>query len=140
MKKFFVLSLVLAFGLALTGASCTVTDTTPTVDTTPKTTLTLVKDTFSPVDEIAVTYNVVENLKDGAWMGIVPSDTPHGLEEDGDAADIDYKYLNGVASGTLRFSAPTEEDDYDFRIYDTDGAGGIELGYVSFTIIEADEE
>lgn len=91
---------------------------------------------YAAGEEITVTYDIVETLGDGAWIGIVPSDTAHGSEEDGDAADVDWQYLNGSTSGTMTFSAPTEAGDYDIRAYDSEMESGIELGYDTFTVEE----
>lgn len=99
-----------------------------------KTTLTTDKTSYKTSDTIAVTYKIVEPLKDGAWIGIVPSTTKHGLETDGDASDIDWKYLEGSTSGTFSFNAPINTGSYDFRIYDTEYEGGVELGSVTFTV------
>jgi uncharacterized protein YceK len=101
-----------------------------------KTTLTTDKTSYKAGDTIQVTYKIVEPLKTGAWIGIVPSTTKHGLEIDGDAADIDWKYLEGSTAGTFTFNAPANTGSYDFRVYDTENTDGVELGSVTFTVTE----
>jgi len=101
------------------------------------TSITIDKTVYAIGEDITVTYNIIETLKDGAWVGIVPTDTEHGLESDGDAADVDWQYLDGSTSGTMTFTAPDEAGDYDIRAYDTEFEGGVELGdYASFTVTE----
>lgn len=98
------------------------------VDTEEETTITTDETSYKSGDEISVTYDIVGELKDGAWIGIIPASTAHGTEEDGDAADVDWQYLEGSTSGTMTFTAPDEAGDFDIRIYDTEYEGGIELG------------
>lgn len=105
----------------------------------PETEITLDKETYEPGEEMEVEYTVVEDLKSGAWIGIMDSDTPHGDEDDGDAADISWQYLYGDQEATITLYAPWYEGEYDVRIYDTEDAGGVELGYVSFTVEEPEE-
>jgi len=99
--------------------------------------ITIDKTSYAAGEEITVTYDIVETLKDGAWMGLVPSDTKHGLETDGDAADVDWQYLDGSTSGTMTFDAPADAGEYDVRVYDTEYEGGVEIGdYATFTVTE----
>lgn len=81
-----------------------------------------------------VTY---ENKPDGsgAWIGVVPSDTPHN-ENEADAASINYKWLDGFESGNfdgLLLSDNSLSGNYDLRIYSNDN-GGRELACVTFYI------
>lgn len=81
-----------------------------------------------------VTY---ENMPEGsdAWIGVVPSDTPHN-EKEADAANIQYKWLSGFASGSFDgflLSDNSLSGNYDLRIYSNDNGGG-ELASVTFYI------
>lgn len=80
-----------------------------------------------------VTYHNFSN-DNSAWIGIVPSDTPHN-EQDADKADINYISLRNFESGA--FPGITVPDDihgsYDLRIYSSDYHGS-ELACVCFTI------
>ncbi|MGN0583971.1 MAG: leucine-rich repeat protein [Ruminococcus sp.] len=81
-----------------------------------------------------VTY---ENLPSGsdAWIGVVPSDTPHN-ENDADAASIQCKWLSGFESGSFDgflLSDNSLSGNYDLRIYSSDN-GGHEIACVTFYI------
>lgn len=81
-----------------------------------------------------VTY---ENMPEGsdAWIGVVPSDTPHN-EKEADAASIQVKWLSGFASGSFDgflLSDNSLSGNYDLRIYSNDNGGG-ELACVTFYI------
>jgi hypothetical protein len=95
--------------------------------------LTLAKTDFKPGETIQVSFSVPEALPEDAWIGIIPSDKPHGSEEENDQYDIDYQYIGGQTSGTLVFAVPEEAGAYDFRMHDTDD-NGTELTFVSFTV------
>lgn len=105
-----------------------------------KTTVELNKEEYEQGEKISVTYSIVEEIEDSAWIGIVPSDTPHGDEEDGDAADVSYEYLEGDKSGSITLYAPYELGEYDVRIYSADSStAGEELGYATFTVVASEE-
>ena len=93
----------------------------------------LEKTEFRTGEMINVTFQASPVLPEGAWIGIIPSDKPHGSEEENDQYDIDYQYIGGQTSGTLVFAAPEEAGAYDFRMHDTDD-NGTELTFVSFTV------
>ena len=81
-----------------------------------------------------VTY---ENRPEGsdAWIGVVPSDTPHN-EKEADAASIQVKWLSGFESGSFDgflLSDNSLSGNYDLRIYSNDNGGG-ELACVTFYI------
>lgn len=69
-----------------------------------------------------------------AWIGVVPSDTPHN-ELDADRADIAYIALTSFESGSFPgIKVPDGiSGSYDLRIYSNDN-GGRELASVTFTI------
>lgn len=152
LKTFGLILMVLVLCVVVTGCGLTTKTTTNTNKTTTNvnavtttntnaaaiTTITTDKTTYKAGETITVTYKIVEPLKDGAWIGIVPSTTKHGLEEDGDAADIDWKYLDGSKAGTKTFTASglSPAGSYDVRIYDTEFSGGIELGSTTITITQ----
>ena len=101
-------------------------------------TLTLGKTDFQPGEEIQVIFTAPDTLPDDAWVGIIPSDTPHGDEAVNDEFDLTYQYLEGKTSGVLDFVAPDAPGAYDFRLHDTD-AEGKELVAVSFVVIAPEE-
>ena len=85
-----------------------------------------------------VTANVMyENLPENsdAWIGVVPSDTPHN-ELDADSAVVQYQSLSQFESGNFagfELSDNSLSGNYDLRIYANDD-GGKELACVTFYI------
>lgn len=94
--------------------------------------LSISKTTFKPGENIEVTYKT-DATSNTAWIGVIPSSTPHGTEEGNDAADISYVYLDGMASGTKTMQAPSTTGSFDLRLNESD-AGGKELASVSFKV------
>jgi hypothetical protein len=66
-------------------------------------------------------------------VGIIPSDVPHGSEEENDGHDVSYRYLEGKTAGLLTFNVPEEKGSYDVRMHDTDNNGN-EITSVSFQV------
>ncbi|PIV90708.1 hypothetical protein COW46_01010 [Candidatus Gracilibacteria bacterium CG17_big_fil_post_rev_8_21_14_2_50_48_13] len=98
----------------------------------PKNTLTLTKTSFTAGEDIVVTF-ATEATEKTAWIGVIPSATPHGSEETNDKADVSYVYLDGATSGTKTLKAPMTGGSFDLRLNDSD-ANGKELASVSFTV------
>ena len=98
--------------------------------------LTLDQTTFAPGEPISVHYTAEPDLNDTAWIGIVPSNIPHGSEVTNDANDIQYSQLFGQTSGVLTLTAPSQPGAYDVRMNDTDYAweNGNEIASVPFTV------
>lgn len=95
--------------------------------------LQLTKTTFLPGDNIAVTFEVAQPLPNGAWLGIIPSDIPHGSEQTNDEHDVDYQYVAGKTSGVCQFHAPGQSGSFDFRLNDSD-SNGAEIASVTFSV------
>ena len=93
--------------------------------------LTLNKQSFKAGEQIQVSFRAPAGLDRSAWVGIIPSNIPHGDEDLNDAHDITYQYLEGRTSGTLVFAAPTA-GYWDLRMHSTD-TRGVEIASVSFT-------
>jgi hypothetical protein len=91
------------------------------------------KSSYAPGETINVTFSAPAGLPTDAWVGIIPSDVPHGTEAQNDTYDLTYQYLNGMASGTIVFAAPVLPGSYDFRMNDTD-SNGKEIASVTFTV------
>ena len=91
------------------------------------------KETFAPGEEIKVEFEAPPVFGAGAWVGIIPSDIPHGSESKNDEYDIDYHYIEKRVSGTMFFTAPAEAGEYDIRMHDTDNNGN-EIMFVSFEV------
>ncbi|MCX6089138.1 MAG: hypothetical protein NTX88_01925 [Candidatus Atribacteria bacterium] len=91
------------------------------------------KDTYLPNEKIKVQFTAPAQLDSSAWVGIIPSNVPHGDETINDQNDVAYQYLSGKTEGQLVFSAPADPGNYDFRMHNTD-SGGKEIATVSFTV------
>ena len=94
--------------------------------------LTLAKTTYYPGEEIKVNFQASAAWPGNAWIGIIPSNTPHGDEGVNDQNDIAFQYLNGRTQGAMVFQAPGS-GQWDFRMNDTD-AGGKEISHISFKV------
>lgn len=92
--------------------------------------LSLNKQTFARGERIQVGFRAPAGLDRSAWVGIIPSNIPHGNEEVNDAHDVTYQYLEGRTSGTLSFTAPSA-GNWDLRMHSTDSTG-VEIASVSF--------
>ncbi len=97
--------------------------------------LALTRTEYEPWWEIVVTLRAPPGLPNDAWVGIVPSDVPHGDEATNDQHDVGYAYVSGITEGTLRLTAPATPGDYDLRLNEGDD-GGRELASVSFRVVE----
>ena len=98
----------------------------------------LEKTTFAPNEEINVHFTAPASFPSNAWIGLIPSNVPHGDETVNDQNDMDYEYISGRTSGVMTFKAPETAGSYDFRMNDNDNSG-TEVGHVSFTVSYAVE-
>jgi len=92
------------------------------------------KTEYAPGEEITVHFTASKNFDESAWIGIIPSDVPHGSEVENDAHDIAYQYINKQESGTMTFTAPYMPGTFDLRMHDTDNQGK-EVTFVRFTVL-----
>lgn len=88
------------------------------------------KTTYAPGEEIRLTFVSNTPLDGGAWVGVVPSSTPQGLEEYGNAAYLGYAYTGDAQGDILILYAPGEPGSYDLRLYNA----GLELASVSISV------
>ncbi len=98
--------------------------------------MTLDKESYQIEEAIAVTLVINTPLAQDAWVGIVPSETPHGLEMDADAVDITYAYVSDAADGQVTLYAPNTAGSYDIRLFNTDASDGVELASVTISVTE----
>lgn len=94
--------------------------------------LSLNKTSYRVGETIYVTFQASSGMHRSAWIGILPSNIPHGDESVNDQYDITYQYLEGRTSGSLSFVAP-KAGAWDMRMHDNDSAGH-EIGSVSFVV------
>ena len=135
-KLFYLMSFL---GVAVLLAGCTSffekeTVKDEIVEIEEETEITLDKASYEAGEDVIVTYDIVEELDENAWVGIVPSDTVHNSEDAADEVDSDYEYLEGSKSGTKTLMAPSDVGNYDVRIYTSDQTDADELGYASFAV------
>ncbi|MBN2223249.1 MAG: hypothetical protein JW765_01090 [Deltaproteobacteria bacterium] len=122
---------IIALLVALSAAVLFVSACTPSGPAGPS--LAVDKSVYAPGETITVTFSAPAGLPTNAWVGIIPSNVPHGDEAQNDSYDLTYQYLNGMTSGMLVFSAPTVPGSYDFRMHDTD-SNGKEIASITFTV------
>lgn len=135
-----VLGLLSFLGVAALLAGCTSffqEEETTTTEVSEETEITLDKASYETGEEVVVTYEIVEDLGENAWVGIVPADTVHDSEEEADAADTDYEYLEGSKTGSKALTAPLISGSYEVRIYSSDQTDAEELGYAAFTVVNS---
>ena len=113
-----------------------VTNQTAILDTTLDGSMTLAKDSFTVGEAIEISLVINSVVADDAWVGIIPAAVPHGLEAEADAADVSYLYTRDAVDGKLILYAPLEAGNYDVRLFNTDGEGGVELESVPFMVSE----
>ncbi len=97
--------------------------------------LSLTQTKFKTNQPISVTFKVNQKLDKHPWIGIIPSDIPHGDESKNDQHDVSYKYFDNQESGTLEFRTPRKAGKYDFRMHSTDNKG-VEITSISFEVEE----
>ncbi len=99
--------------------------------------LKLDKKVYAPGEIIKVEFKASPDWDENAWIGIIPSDVPHGKEAENDNYDISYQYIKKATSGTFEFVAPNEPGKYDIRMHDSDdGSKGVEIASVTFEVKE----
>ncbi|HSN91193.1 MAG TPA: hypothetical protein VLS93_08180 [Anaeromyxobacteraceae bacterium] len=120
---------LLVGGLAALALACRASSAMDGPEAAPG--LTLERTTFSPGESLRVRFTA-PRYADDAWIGILPSDVPHGSETENDRHDVSYQYLRGRTSGEMVFTAPGR-GRWDLRLHTTD-AGGVETASVSFVV------
>jgi hypothetical protein len=148
-KRTYSISLVLST-LVLAGLACGIPGfNSPTPDPTPEPTptdpnsfegseaveitLELTNTDFRPGDEITVLFTAPSTFAEDAWVGIIPSDIPHGDEEENDLHDLEHQSMGGQVAGILEFTAPETPGSYDMRMFFND-SGGREVASVTFQV------
>jgi outer membrane protein OmpA-like peptidoglycan-associated protein len=101
--------------------------------------LTLPKTALMPGEKVTLSFHVDYPLGPNAWIGIIPSDVPHGSGETNDQHDVNYQYVGDKTEGTMDFQVPDKAGSWDFRLNDRDPDGN-EIGSVTFTVGEIKNE
>jgi len=76
-------------------------------------------------DTISIDFSVTGQLKNDAWIGLIPSNVPAGSEAENDRYDKTYKYLKGMKAGQIQLVIPrnTASGSYVIRIFTSDNSG-----------------
>jgi hypothetical protein len=132
-----VLGLVVVMGSLLQGSGaaepvvvarvCSAQDQAPT--------LVLDKESYLTAEPITVRFTAPADYSPDAWVGLIPSDVPHGEESVNDQYDITYYYLAGNTEGEIEFEAPKQPGYYDIRMNDND-SGGKEVASATFEVVD----
>src|SRR3972149_8327565 len=77
--------------------------------------LTISKTSFLPGEKIEVRYSTNRPPLASAWVGVIPSNVPHGNESVNDAHDVSYQYIQQT-EGTTELPAPLAAGAYDIRM------------------------
>jgi hypothetical protein len=96
-------------------------------------TLSLNKTSYTPGERMWVSFKTSVAFASNAWIGIIPSEVPHGNESVNDDNDISYVYVKGEKEGVKEMRAPTQPGVYDVRLNDSDD-NGKEIASVTFTV------
>ncbi len=102
-----------------------------------KITMTLDKSSYATGTKIALTYKSDIKLNKMSWIGLVPSNTPHGSGKVIDKHDLQFDYIYN--SKKFNFRAPEIPGKYDLRLVSV-GNNSSELKSVSFEVTIADSK
>src|SRR3990172_5261687 len=95
--------------------------------------LSLNKTSFVPGETIEIRYSTSRPANASAWVGIIPSNVPHGTESVNDQHDVAYQYIP-KSEGSVELQVPLKPGSYDIRMnYD-----GIEVVSAAFPVIAVD--
>lgn len=94
----------------------------------------LEKRTFFPGANIPVHFKAPGALGESAWIGVVPSDVPHGSSRENDRHDVSYVYVSGLAEGTVNVGGPRQAGRWDVRLHDSTAGDGNEIAFASFDV------
>ncbi|GGF86058.1 hypothetical protein [Alteromonas lipolytica] len=89
---------------------------------------------YHPDEPVVVSFGVPGNFTERGWVGLIPSAVEHGSSSVNDQHDLAYQYTRKEKSGEFTFAAPYKTGKYDFRLNDKEGAAGIEVASVTFTV------
>lgn len=105
--------------------------------------LKLEKKTFNAGEKIKILFNSSSASQNQAWIGILPSDIPHGNTEENKKHWINSDNVTGKKEAVIYLVAPTKAGNYDIRMnyYGSNYSysNGSELASVSI-VVSADEK
>jgi len=92
------------------------------------------KNQFEPNEKIELNFTASPLYPSNSWVGMFKADVAHKGSAEADKHDIAWQYLKGKPTGTLAFTAPTKNGNYDFRMFEK--SSGIEVVTIKFTVIQ----
>jgi len=93
------------------------------------------KEKYAPGEAITIAFESPAYFHYQAWVGLIPSATPHGTASKNDEFDVAYEYLHGRMEGTITFKAPATVGSWDIRMSDAAfGGDGKEHASVTVTV------
>lgn len=111
-------------------------ETADTVPTFLDGSMSLDGSTYQVNGPIEVTLVIHTPLDGSAWLGIVPSEIPHGFESDGESSYLTYSYVSYAdENGKIILYAPDTPGSYDVRLYNSDW-DGVEVASETITVTE----
>lgn len=103
----------------------------------PPGTMTILTPTVKINEAIIVDFTAPVEYSRTAWIGIVPSDTPHGSEMAADKVDLSYSQIAKRTSGRIKLPGISKPGRYDVRFFDDDSLG---FEIASFTVTVLDKQ
>jgi hypothetical protein len=108
---------------------------TPDIKPAVRPSLTLLESVFDPGEQLTARFTAPVCLASASWVGIVPTQTPHGSAETNlTNVRSDRVLLRNAEAGQLAFEVPSGAGRYDLRMNDWDT--GVEIASVSFEVAE----
>ena len=98
--------------------------------------LSLEKAYYYPGQTMEVFYQLSAPLESDDWVGIIPSDAPHGSVSENDANDVGYAYMGEETAGVVIIIAPPLPGLYDLRL--NDASEDQEISSLSFEVLPHD--
>lgn len=91
------------------------------------------KDTYSPGENIEVTFSAPSTWDRSAWIGLVPSIIDHGNERMNFKEALSKENISGRISGKITFKAPETPGVYDIRMHNST-TNGTEVEDITLTV------
>ncbi|MBT5305614.1 MAG: hypothetical protein HOL31_11105 [Candidatus Scalindua sp.] len=94
--------------------------------------LRLSKRVFEPGEPMKLTFTASPLYPHNSWVGLFKTDLPHDGMNVSNNHELAYKPLGNKAKGTFDFTAPTQEGQYDFRMFER--SNGKEVVTIIFNV------
>ncbi len=95
--------------------------------------LLLPKKVFEPGEEIALKFTASPNYPEKSWIGMFKADLPHTGMAANNNHELSFQYLEKKQKGIFTFTSPTEEGEYDFRMFER--SNGKEVATIKFSVV-----